>query len=149
YSGAFDSFGVYHRAQYFAPTENEKSSPLEQLLKYGTAMQNMGDSNQNSLFGDSIQTQITQPKFPEVEPWPRITSLNYEKDILVMYITGQPLDVFEEEYIIFGNTDCSELSEMDLSKSLGHDFYLPCIVPSTITKVAYNGNQWATYVVSD
>ncbi|MBS7564527.1 DNA polymerase III subunit alpha [Mucilaginibacter sp. Bleaf8] len=96
YSGAFDSFG-HRRAQFFAKTENGLLTGIERLTKYSNDYQNTQSSSQASLFGSSVAAYIPEPAMPEVEEWPLIEKLKYEKDVIGIYLTGHPLDNYKLE----------------------------------------------------
>src|SRR6478735_6394629 len=51
YSGAFDCFTAYHRAQYFYVPDTDRTTGLEKIINYGQANQSATGS-MNTLFGD-------------------------------------------------------------------------------------------------
>jgi DNA polymerase-3 subunit alpha len=95
--GALDSFDEMHRAQYFTPSGNYDTF-LELALKYGSNYAKQKDSNQASLFGESMDSMLDIPKPPEIEPWSNIYELEQEKEITGIYLSGHPLDDFSMEY---------------------------------------------------
>ncbi|QJD94719.1 DNA polymerase III subunit alpha [Mucilaginibacter robiniae] len=96
YAGAFDSFGV-NRARFFAKTENGLLTGVERLIKYSNDYQNTQSSSQASLFGGTMAAYIPEPAMPDVEEWPLIEKLKYEKDVIGIYLTGHPLDNYKLE----------------------------------------------------
>lgn len=102
-SGAFDSTGN-HRAQLMAG--------VEQALEYGQRVQKEAADSQMSLFGDaSGADQLNPPVMPEVPEWDEKQQLNLEKEALGFFITGHPLDGFQEILDRFSNASCLSLME--------------------------------------
>ncbi len=116
YGGAFDAFG-YHRAQFFAKTENGLLTGVERLTKYGNDYQNTQNSSQSSLFGGSVASYIPEPPMPDTEEWALIEKLKYEKEMIGMYLTGHPLDNYKVELERFCNTGVSDLKNMQKARS--------------------------------
>ena len=67
--GALDCFSEFHRAQYFAPSEKYDTF-IEHGLRYGNAYQEQQAESSTSLFADSDEVLIQEPKPPQCEPWP-------------------------------------------------------------------------------
>ena len=88
--GGLDCFQDIDRSQYYAVSEKHDTF-LEHLLKYGNAYQNLKAQSANSLFGDSDDAMIPEPKIPEAEPWSLIEKLTREKEVTGIYISGHPL----------------------------------------------------------
>ncbi|MEO1713092.1 MAG: DNA polymerase III subunit alpha, partial [Bacteroidota bacterium] len=84
--GGLDCFGELHRAQYFTPSDKFDTF-LEHLVKYGNAYQNQKAQAVNSLFGDSDEIMIPEPKIPVAEDWALIEKLNREKQVTGIYIS--------------------------------------------------------------
>jgi len=116
YGGAFDEFGL-KRAQFFAKTENGLLTGVERLIKYGNDYQNTQNSSQSSLFGSSVASYIPEPAMPDVEEWPLIEKLKYEKDVIGIYLTGHPLDNYKLELEKYCNTTITELKIVQKARS--------------------------------
>ena len=86
--GAFDSTGVF-RARLMAA--------LDDALKAGQASQRDRDSSQFGMF-DLLEAPARDPMdaYESVEEWTGGQLLAFEKETLGFYITGHPLDRFEE-----------------------------------------------------
>ena len=86
--GAFDSTSV-HRARLMAA--------LDDALKAGQASQRDRDSSQFGMF-DLLEAPAKDPMdvYEAVEEWSDGQLLAFEKETLGFYITGHPLDRFEE-----------------------------------------------------
>ncbi|MEO8172312.1 MAG: DNA polymerase III subunit alpha, partial [Sediminibacterium sp.] len=88
YSGAFDCFPTYHRAQYFHIPDNDRTTGLEKIINYGQANQTAVGSV-NTLFGDlSDAMKVQMPKIPNCEPWTLTELLDHEKDVTGMFMSG-------------------------------------------------------------
>jgi DNA polymerase III subunit alpha len=106
FAGALDVFNqeaqngkpALHRAVYFAQGEKPETF-LESLIKYGGGYQNQRESSVHSLFGDlgSDAISVPEPIAPTIEPWPHITLLRNEKEVVGIYISGHPLDQYKYE----------------------------------------------------
>jgi DNA polymerase-3 subunit alpha len=116
YGGAFDEFGL-RRSQFFAKTENGILTGIERLVKYANDYQNTQGSSQSSLFGGSVASYIPEPAMPDVEEWPLIEKLKYEKDAIGIYLTGHPLDNYKLELSKYCNSRVSDLKLMQKARS--------------------------------
>ena len=109
--GALDCFEDLHRAQYFTPSDKYDTF-LEHLVKYGNAYQNQKAQAATSLFGDSDEVMIPEPKTPVAEPWALIEKLNREKQVTGIFISGHPLDDYRMEVDHFTSCGLDELEKI-------------------------------------
>ncbi len=95
-AGAFDSMGG-HRALYY---EN-----IERAAAFGAAYQEQSLSGQSSLFDTGgVQRQIiSYPSLPDVPAWSEHERLMREKNVLGFFVSGHPLQRFEQEVNEFAN----------------------------------------------
>jgi DNA polymerase-3 subunit alpha len=106
-SGAFDTFGL-KRLQLFAG--------LEDILEYGQRVQREKSDPQMGLFGTcKDQPAINLPSLPELGEWEDKQVLVFEKESLGFYITGHPLNRFDDIIDKFSTADA--ISLMDLPDS--------------------------------
>ncbi|MDI9357552.1 MAG: DNA polymerase III subunit alpha [Phycisphaerales bacterium] len=100
YSGSLDCFSEYHRAQYFFTPPGERLSALEKILQ---SMDSIEKKSKNkyagpSLFGEPTKEEKSKnfslPPCPEME---KAEKLKHEKNIVGMFISGHPLDIFNFE----------------------------------------------------
>lgn len=92
-SGAFDLFGI-HRAQLI--------SNLDDLLERVQKKKKLQDDLQIRLFDDLEGEINSEFEWIEVRPYTKIELLQKEKEILGMYLSGNPLDLFSailEKYV--------------------------------------------------
>ena len=98
YSGTFDCFPEYHRAQFFHVADGDRTNGLEKLINYAQALQNVNAGTTNTLFGDLPSAmQVPVPKITVCEEWTLTEKLDHEKDITGMFMSGHPLDHFSFE----------------------------------------------------
>jgi DNA polymerase-3 subunit alpha len=97
YAGALDSLHGT-RAQLFAA--------IDLALDYGSGFQKDRLSGQVNLFDDLFGADAgapsggraaAEPPLPGCEPWPYNQLLQYEKEVLNFYVSGHPLDRYQDE----------------------------------------------------
>lgn len=150
YAGAFDSLGQVHRAQYFFVEPGKQFPVIEQAIRYGNALQESKNSAQASLFGGGSEVTFSEPRIPVCEPWALIDQLEREKEVLGLYITGHPLDMFKEVALHFGTISSNLLNTTEWGpKHSGREFFLPCVVTDEQHKISRNGNPFGSFTVMD
>ena len=106
-AGAFDSMENIKRSQFFSgDDENDSTSFIEKLIKYGNKVQAEKQSMQQSLFGNLDESSvIRKPGIPQVDEWPKIILLEKEKNLVGVYLTAHPLDDYKFEMAHFCTRD--------------------------------------------
>jgi DNA polymerase-3 subunit alpha len=94
------------QAGAFDPLDKNRRQLLENMetiISYGSRVQEMENSNQSDLFGEGgdSASAIDEPKLTEVEPWSNIERLNKERELIGFYLSGHPLDKYQEDVRIF------------------------------------------------
>jgi len=84
-AGAFDSFKV-KRSQLMAAYVD--------IMDGSSKQKKENLSGQISLFS----VAMPQEEYPDIKEYPREALLNFEKEMLGVYISGHPLDQYEEEF---------------------------------------------------
>lgn len=150
YSGAFDSFGTLHRAQYFYTELGEEETYINKILKYGSKIQEQKNSTQVSLFGDVAEVQFVEPEVPSCEEWTLTKMLKFEKEVTGLYLSGHPLDRFQFESDTFGTTNCQHLNDMLGNLNLnGNVYVLPAMVSSVQRKQTKSGADFVRANIED
>jgi DNA polymerase III subunit alpha len=144
-AGAFDSFEVMHRAQYFEQDENGNTF-IEQLLKYGNAVQQYKNAPPD-LFGDSSSVEVKQPQPKETVKWNTLHQLNKEKEVVGIYISAHPLDDFRLEIDNFTKGNLSMLK--NLAEQNGKDFALAGIISNAEHKTSQKGTGYGIFELED
>ncbi|UCD37934.1 MAG: DNA polymerase III subunit alpha [Fidelibacterota bacterium] len=102
-SGACDSL---------AGNRHQKFILLDDAIKYAQGMQAGADPNQESLFGgENQESVVSEPALPQVPPWTDEEHFEMEKELTGFYLTGHPLEAFEEDLQEFSNYDFSDPEE--------------------------------------
>ena len=89
-AGAFDSTG---------DKRSQMAAILEEALEYGHRIQKEKADSQLDLFADSgmgASVPVTIPKMPNIDEWEDNVLLELEKEALGFYITGHPMDKFQD-----------------------------------------------------
>jgi DNA polymerase-3 subunit alpha len=153
YSGAFDCFTTYHRAQYFHVMPGDTANTLERIINFGNRYQNNIQSNSNTLFGESMMMEIPTPKIPACEEWTLTQKLDFEKEVTGMFISGHPLDHFRFEmtyYKIIKLADFNEFKEaITLHANPFQQFRLAGLVTSHNQRVTKTGKQFGICTIED
>lgn len=113
YSGAFDELDQYHRAQYFQ-TDAMGKNTLERLQNYAKSFQDGSSSMENSLFAEQTEGfEIEKPKIDHCPKWQTMMELAKEKEMIGLYLSSHPLDLFKENYLyIQGKFDEKTLGKL-------------------------------------
>ncbi|TVR83873.1 MAG: DNA polymerase III subunit alpha [Saprospirales bacterium] len=143
-SGAMDSFGL-PRSAYFEKSEKYESY-IEHLLRFGQKYQEQKAKNMNSLFGDALEELIDEPPLPEAEPWDKLLELEKEREVVGIYLSGHPLDMYEIELKNF--TDC-ELRQLDFVKKDGARGRVAGKVSAARHGVNKKGNGYCFFTLED
>lgn len=143
-AGAFDSWGLYHRAQLMEVPEGENISLLEKAVRYGNNYQAEQQAAQQSLFGGSAAVASPLPKIPEVQVWTQAEMLRREKEVVGFYISGHPLDQFKMEI----DSYCTS-ALADISNHKNKDINVAGMVSEVVIRTAKNGNPFALFSIED
>lgn len=121
-AGAFDNLGNLHRAQFFSGYQaHDDATFIEHLIRYGNRFQADKASAQNSLFGAfSSGFEIKKPDIPVCEPFSSLEKLNREKELIGIYLSAHPLDIFKLELKYFVPHKLKVLEDLEAMK--GRDF---------------------------
>jgi DNA polymerase-3 subunit alpha len=154
YAGGFDCFPDLHRAQYFFTPQNDTSSGLEKIVRFGNIFQAQTTHASNTLFGDlPTVMDIAPPKIPPCEPWSLTDLLNYEKEVTGMFLSGHPLDHFRFEIKHYGITTMAEFNEIKETLALqpnpGRSFRLAGLVTDAQHRVTRTGRQFGSFYIED
>jgi DNA polymerase-3 subunit alpha len=154
YSGAFDCFTTYHRAQYFYVPDGDRTNGLEKIIGYGQAKQSLSMGTTNTLFGDlSDSMEVQLPKIPNCEPWTLTELLDHEKDVTGMFMSGHPLDHFKFELKYYGITRISDFNEikeaLSLQPNLAKAFRVAGLIIDVQHRVTKTGKNFGSFVIED
>ena len=145
-SGAFDCFPEHHRRQYLAAKEGDINL-TEKAIRYAAKVQQEEISSQTSLFGGSAGAPMPVPKVDPIEPFSQIELLNFEKEVVGVYISGHPLDSFRFEMETFCNTPVSVLSNLEALE--GKEIRAGGIVSSVEHRMTKTGKPFGKLIIED
>ena len=103
-AGAFDKLGINRRSLMQA---------LPEIVRIADQQHRDEDVGQNDLFGGSVVVALDEKVTPNVEEWDEKSRLRFEKDALGLYITGHPIDAYEEEVKQLRSRSLKEMAEDD------------------------------------
>ncbi|WP_083634476.1 DNA polymerase III subunit alpha [Saccharicrinis aurantiacus] len=148
-AGGFDGFEGIHRAQYFSSLPGEETSFIENIARYGNLFQQDKIQQANSLFGAvGAGADIKTPEVPVCEEFSILEKLNREKELIGIYLSAHPLDVYKLEINHFCNTKANQLD--DLAKLKGRDVTIGGMVVGARHGVSQkNGNPFGFMTVED
>lgn len=154
YSGAFDCFTEFHRAQYFKIPDGERVSGLEKIINYGQALQSLSAGSTNTLFGDlSSAMQVPVPKLTKTEPWTLTELLEHEKDVTGMFMSGHPLDHFKFELRYYGITNIADFNEiketLHLQPNPGRAIKVAGLIIDVQHRVTKTGKNFGSFAIED
>jgi len=155
YSGTFDCFPEYHRAQFFHVADGDRTNGLEKLINYAQALQNINTGTTNTLFGDLPSAmQVPVPKITVCEEWTLTEKLDHEKDITGMFMSGHPLDHFSFEMRHYQFTPINDFNEVRDTLSvnlnqLGRNFKLAGLVTEVQHRMTKTGKNFGSFIIED
>ena len=155
YSGAFDEFTQFHRAQYFYIPDGEKTTGIEKIIQYGQAQNQSKANTSNTLFGSlDDAVQINTPKIPNCEMWTLTEKLGHEKEVTGMFMSGHPLDHFKFELQHYGIMQLSDFNECKESTTLaasnaGKTFKVAGLITEVQHRVTKTGKNFGSFIIED
>ena len=117
-----------HRAQMY--------NSVDVILDFIAKKQKTKNLNQGSLFSGEETFGLKTPKLPEVEKWDLDECLKYEKELLGLYITSNPMEKYENDLNEFSCTVNTNNLKYDYLKFGG-------IISDVEYRFDKNGNKWA------
>lgn len=149
-SGALDTFTEVHRAQYFHVDPKDGMTGMEKAVRFGNSMSNQVNSQQQSLFGDMMEEDVTIPNFAKCPEWNKLEALGKEKDVIGFYISGHPLDDYKFEMKKFCSHQIDRLIGLDSLKVLrGKDITFAGIVTSVNHRMTKTGKPFCIFSIED
>jgi DNA polymerase III subunit alpha len=147
YAGGFDAFTNLHRAQYFYVPQGEQNNLIEKSIRYGQSLQDGKNSAQVNMFGEVEEVSYPEPVVMPSEAWGQIEQLKYEKEVVGLYLSGHPLDMYKFEIENFCNTTIEALKTPETL--VNKDLHFAGIMTQVQIKTAKNGNPFVTFMLED
>ena len=143
-AGGFDSFDIF-RSQLFY---NENSSSyLEKIMRFGIAIQAEKNSTQIDMFGQIGESSVQSPAPPIVDKWSTMELLSKEKEVVGVYISGHPLDDYRLEIDNFVNSSFNILKNMEEVK--GKDLRFAAVVTAVEHRESNSGKKYGVVNLED
>jgi DNA polymerase-3 subunit alpha len=135
-AGAMDSLGGARSRVYAA---------VESAIEHGQKVWRDRQSGQAGLFGDLPMEQMEDKPLPNVPEWTVAEKLAGEKEVLGFYVTGHPLEQFEDKVKELVTHDTSSLEGLER----GVDVVLCGILAGIQRKRNREGRLWASMHLED
>ncbi|MBR5211952.1 MAG: DNA polymerase III subunit alpha [Bacteroidales bacterium] len=151
HAGAFDSFGICRKQ--FVLTGKNGDPFMDTLLRYGELYKKDSMESSISLFGEAEEMKPERPEIPAmVGEEDVLEKLQYEKELVGMYLSAHPLDTYQFELENFTTCQLGELnalvSECEMKKTK-----MKVAVAGFITKSEHitgqSGRPWSRTVIED
>ena len=144
-SGAFDCFEGVRRESFKA--DEVKTSFSEELIRYGQRYQLGKASQEASLFGSAEVIDTVKPEMPLRELWPDIERLNYEKDLVGMYLSAHPLDRYYMELTYGCNIKAKDFGVNDQEPE--REYRIGGLIVEVKKLTAKTGSQFGIFKIED
>jgi DNA polymerase-3 subunit alpha len=116
-SGAFDSIGPGGSPDWIgdiAAARAEMYAAVEQAVSRGQKKQHEKEVGQNNLFGmmsEDAREEVLEDTYPDVKPWSDRDLLKRERDRLGFYVTGHPLDRYDNDLRLYDVTHMEDVAD--------------------------------------
>ncbi|MBR2135680.1 MAG: DNA polymerase III subunit alpha [Bacteroidales bacterium] len=155
YAGAFDSsFPEIRRDQYFMPNTKGEIF-LDSLIRYSQDFGSI-DSSIESLFGDQDEGfQLKKPEIPARQGEMNLVEfLKKERELVGMYISSHPLDVYRFELENFCSVSPGELSQLikqasGMQLDENQDYFTGGLVTNVNERLSKNGRPFVDFTLED
>jgi DNA polymerase-3 subunit alpha len=136
-AGAMDSL-VGNRAQLFAA--------VEAAMETGQRAWKDRESGQTGLFGDfGGDDAPAEAPLPDVPDWTKPEKLSGEKELLGIYVTGHPLDEFEDKIAELATHSTEGLEDLPR----GTDVAICAVLTGIQKRRNKEGKLWASMAIED
>lgn len=144
-SGAFDCFEGVRREDFKADDFNPSFS--EALIRYGQMYQMSKATQESSLFGEAETIDTAKPEMPWRPLWPDIERLNYEKDLVGMYLSAHPLDKYYLELTFGCSVRAKDFGTED--KTSEKEYTIGGLVVEAKSLTSRTGSQFGIIKIED
>jgi DNA polymerase III subunit alpha len=126
-------------------TRSQKFAAVEGAMESGQRAQRDRECGQEGLFGEIIADEPHAAPLPNVPEWTDKEKLAGEKELLGFWVTGHPLDRYEDKIAELANRDTSTLEGLAKNTEVSL-----CGVLTGITrKRNKEGKPWAAMTIED
>lgn len=146
-AGAFDFDNSHTRAQYFKTLDNESQTGIDIAIKHGIAQQANAANQQASLFGEDMGASLRAPSLPAIEPMSTLEKLRHEREVVGMFISGHPLDIYHFECSKIATAECRDLA--NLTPLIGEKIRIAGMITQCDERISREGRPYGRYVIED
>ncbi len=86
---------------------------LDAAIETGNRAAKDRDSGQGGLFGGGPAEEHPEPALPKANDWTLKEKLQGEKELLGFYVTGHPLDSYEDKIVELATHDSTKLEDLE------------------------------------
>jgi DNA polymerase-3 subunit alpha len=102
-------------------------------------------SGQEGLFGAIMAAETREPVLPKANPWTLRESLNGEKEMLGFYVTGHPLDAYQDKISELAKQDSASMEGLEK----GSEVALCGMLTAIQRRRNKDGKPWASMTIED
>jgi DNA polymerase-3 subunit alpha len=129
----------------FNGTRSQLLLALDGAIEAGNRAAKDRNSGQEGLFGGGPAEDHPEPVLPKAADWTAKEKLNFEKELLGFYVSGHPLDSYDEKISELATYDSSRLEGLEKGKEVA-----VCGVLTGIQKRRNReGKPWASFLIED
>jgi DNA polymerase-3 subunit alpha len=125
-------------------TRSQKMAALDGAMEAGQRAWRDRESGQGGLFGEVLEEQVDQP-LPNVPDWTDKEKLAGEKELLGFWVTGHPLDRYEDKIAELATHDTSSLEGLNK----GVEVKVCGVLTGIARKRNRDGKPWAAMMLED
>ena len=125
-------------------SRSQKMAALDGAMEAGQRAWRDRECGQGGLFGEALEEQVDQP-LPNVPDWTDKEKLAGEKELLGFWVTGHPLDRYEDKISELATHDTSALEGL----SKGVEVKVCGVLTGITRKRNREGKPWAVMMLED
>ena len=127
-------------------TRSQKMAAVDRVMEHGQKLRRDKESGQGGLFGDMFGgDDEPQEDLPKVPDWKRMQMLQAEKEMLGFFVSGHPLDEYEDRIADLRSHETDQLAELPRN----FEVKLCGILTSIQRRRSKEGKPWVALSVED
>lgn len=131
-------------------TRGQLLAALDRALQVAATAQQDRTRGQTSLFDLIAEPKATfQEPLPDVPDLPLSERQSAEKDLLGFYVSGHPLQDYEDILRMYGSATTAQLGQLEDGTEVTVGGIVDSVRTALTRKGAFEGQRWARYELSD